>query len=49
MSVRFLPMRCTICVLKVSDTVLHCPEWVWMLGFICFGMFGYVFLCFVVV
>jgi hypothetical protein len=48
MSVRFLPMRCTICFSKVSDTNLHCPEWVCMLGLICFGMYRYVFLCLVI-
>ena len=36
MSVKFLPMRCTICFLKASDTVFPFPVWFLMSGLICF-------------
>jgi len=48
MSVRFLPMRCTICFLKLSDTAFPFPVWFWTFGFISFRMFWYVFLCYLV-
>lgn len=55
MSVRFLPMRCTICCLKLSDTVFAFLMWFLLFVLICFVgfwmvgvMLWYVFLCFLV-